>query len=181
MTKDQYALVTDWLTKNRKQVSNGKREDYTKGSKDVLANFKNAAQALGLDPKVALAVHMEKQFSAVMNYIKTNGQSESEPIIERIGDTINYLELLWGLIQEEEQLTDPYFEMTVNGRPSETNIDYDGPYKMTDYSYGPPTTQFTDSDPDFRGVTIEGPFSVEAGYNMTFRLPDDTVIDCGKE
>src|SRR5690554_2159088 len=98
MDLEQYEKTVQELTDDRKQVSGSKRKDYTKGSEDVLANFKNQAEDLGLRPEQCLAVHMEKQFSAVLNYIKTDGQSESEPIIKRIGDTINYLELLWSLI-----------------------------------------------------------------------------------
>jgi hypothetical protein len=100
MRIETYEKIVQELTDDRKQVSSSKREDYTVGSANVLQNFYNQAEALGIDPKVSLGVHMEKQFSAVMNYIKTNGQSESEPIIKRIGDCINYLELLWGLIND---------------------------------------------------------------------------------
>lgn len=106
MKIDKFNSVVEDLTKDRKGVAEGKREDYTKGDEDVLKNFKNQAKELGITPEVSLAVHMEKQFSAVLNYIKTEGESESEPIIKRIGDTINYLELLWGLINEEEESVD---------------------------------------------------------------------------
>ncbi|HSH24790.1 MAG TPA: hypothetical protein VLA13_04555, partial [Massilibacterium sp.] len=102
MNKQKFDKVVKRLTEDRKEVSKGKREDYTGGSDNVLQNFYNQADKLGLTPMQSLAVHMEKQISAVFNYIKTNGQSESEPIIKRIGDSINYLELLWGLINEEQ-------------------------------------------------------------------------------
>lgn len=103
MNQETFDKVVQELTEDRKKVAEGKREDYTKGDEDVLKNFKNQAEALGLTPMQSLAVHMEKQISAVFNYIKTNGQSESEPIIKRIGDSINYLELLWGLINDGKQ------------------------------------------------------------------------------
>lgn len=100
MNKQEFDKVVQELTEDRKQVAKGKRRDYTKSSENVLQNFYNQADALGLTPMQSLAVHMEKQISAVFNYIKTDGQSESEPIIKRIGDSINYLELLWGLIND---------------------------------------------------------------------------------
>lgn len=100
MNITEYQELREELTNHRLGISNGKRKDYTKGNEDVLHNFKNAGEVLGVTPLVALAVHMEKQFSAVLNYIKTDGKSESEPIINRISDTLNYLELLWGLIND---------------------------------------------------------------------------------
>jgi len=95
------------LEDDRSKVAEGKREDYTKGDEDVLKNFKNQAESFGIDPKVSLGVHMEKQMSAVLNYIKTDGESESEPIIKRVGDTLNYLELLYGLFVESKPKENP--------------------------------------------------------------------------
>jgi len=37
------------------------------------------------------------RIAAITNYVRTKGQSESEPISERIKDLINYLVLLQGL------------------------------------------------------------------------------------
>ena len=91
MNVENYNKLREELTEFRLGISKGKRVDYTKGSDDVLANFKNQSESLGIDPKVSLAVHMEKQFSAILTYIKTNGKSESEPIKNRIADCINYL------------------------------------------------------------------------------------------
>jgi hypothetical protein len=59
----------------------------------------------GLTPKQALGVYLYKHMSAVFNYIKSNGQSESEPIQERIKDVINYM-LLFALMIEEEKPVD---------------------------------------------------------------------------
>lgn len=102
MTKKEYEKIVKALTEDRIEVSEGKRQDYTKGSKDVLSNFKNQAREGGVTPLQSLFIHLEKQISAVFNYIRTGGEHESEPIIKRIGDSINYLELLWGLINDPE-------------------------------------------------------------------------------
>lgn len=98
------------LHEDRKAVADNKRGDYTRGDSDVFANFKNQSESLGLRPEQCLAVHMEKQFSAIVNYINTDGESESEPIIKRFGDTMNYLELLYGLIEEKKQQPPLIFE-----------------------------------------------------------------------
>ncbi len=103
MTQQQYETMVQYLTDDRKKVSQEKRKDYTKGSDNVLQNFYNQSEDLGITPLQSLGVHMEKQMSATLNYIKTDGQSESEPIIKRIGDAINYLELMWCLINDQQE------------------------------------------------------------------------------
>lgn len=100
MDINEYSVLIKRLTEHRHGLSDSKRKDYTKGSDDVLANFKNVAESTGLRPEQVLLVYMQKQFDAVANYVKSNGQSESEPIKERISDLLNYGELLWGLINE---------------------------------------------------------------------------------
>lgn len=107
MIAEDYEQLIEDLTYYRNDISKTKRRDYTQESMDVLQNFKNGAEKFDLDPKQVLGVHLEKQISAVFTYIKTNGHSESEPIKNRISDCLNYLELLWGLIYEEEDNEEP--------------------------------------------------------------------------
>jgi len=84
------------------QLARAKGADYTKGSADALANFKEEGKNIDLDPKKVCHVYMNKHYQAITNFIRTNGQAESEPIAERIKDMINYLVLLQGLIVEEK-------------------------------------------------------------------------------
>jgi hypothetical protein len=81
-------------------LAKAKGEDYTKGSQDALANFKEGGKDIDLDPQKVCWIFMNKHYQAITNYIKTGGQSESEPIDERLKDMINYLVLLRGLIVE---------------------------------------------------------------------------------
>ncbi len=85
-----------------KAIAKLKGEDYTKGSLDALANFKEGGKDIDLDPKKVAWVFMNKHYQAITNYVKTNGRSESEPIDLRIKDLINYLVLLLALIEEEK-------------------------------------------------------------------------------
>lgn len=59
MILEDYTKLREELTEFRLGISDGKRKDYTKSSEDVLKNFKNQAEALGVTPMVSLAVHME--------------------------------------------------------------------------------------------------------------------------
>lgn len=83
-------------------ISKAKGADYTRGSLDALANFKAAGKDVDVNALKICFIFMNKHYSAITNYIKSNGQSESEPIAERIKDMINYLVLLQGLIIEKE-------------------------------------------------------------------------------
>lgn len=76
-----------------------KGEDYRIGSVDKLANFSRAAEMFGLTPEQVLGVYLYKHFAAVFNYIKSDGQSESEPIRGRIADVINYMLLLSKMVE----------------------------------------------------------------------------------
>ncbi len=100
--KDFYELMKTTFA-NCEGIARAKGEDYTKGSADALANFKEGGKALNVDPKIVCWVFMNKHYQAITNYIRTNGQSESEPISERIKDMINYLVLLQGIITEQAQ------------------------------------------------------------------------------
>lgn len=79
-------------------INDAKGRDYA-GDADALANFKAAAEQLGVDPNVIWAVYAHKHWSAIMSFVK-NGQVESEPIEGRIHDCILYLFLLLGLIED---------------------------------------------------------------------------------
>lgn len=78
-----------------------KGEDYTKGSEDALANFREGGEAVGIGAQRVCWIFMNKHYQAITNFIKTNGRSQSEPIEGRIDDMINYLVLLKGIIKED--------------------------------------------------------------------------------
>ena len=68
---------------------------------DVLINFKEGGTDLGVSDIKTLGIYMKKHVDAIFNYIKTEGQSESEPIEMRIVDCINYLVFLQALIKDK--------------------------------------------------------------------------------
>lgn len=90
--------------KSATNIAHAKGTDYTKGSLDALANFKEGGKAIDIDAKKVCWIFMNKHYQAITNYVKTDGKSESEPISERIKDMINYLVLLQGIITEETEV-----------------------------------------------------------------------------
>ena len=94
-----YKLMSDTF-ESAKKIAEAKGKDYTKGSEDALANFKEGGKSIDVAPIEVCWIFMNKHYQAITNYVKTKGRSESEPISERIKDMINYLVLMQGLIIE---------------------------------------------------------------------------------
>lgn len=78
---------------------NRKGEDYSRGEADVLSNFRRVSEDLGLTPKEVAWVYARKHIDSIAGYLKT-GKS-SEPIRGRLQDLVNYLLIIWCLIEEE--------------------------------------------------------------------------------
>ena len=79
-----------------------KGEEYCRGSKDVLENFKRVAHGCGLTPMQAWFVYAHKHFDSIANYVRTGKTVSNETIISRIDDLEVYLNLFRGLVHENE-------------------------------------------------------------------------------
>jgi hypothetical protein len=95
-------LVED-ARERQDELLDAKGRDYTRGNPDRLANFKRWAAELDVAPLKVLGIYMGKHMDSVIAFIKSGGQSESEPIAARIDDLHNYLYLLEALIQDENE------------------------------------------------------------------------------
>jgi len=93
IVKERQSKITSILT--------GKARQYARG--DRLSNFKRAAKALNCTPERALLGMAEKHFTAIRDYvadIECGSCMELGQWDEKIGDAINYLILLEGLVIE---------------------------------------------------------------------------------
>jgi hypothetical protein len=77
-----------------------KGKDYTVGTNDRLHNFRTSAEFLGITMEQVWGNYFYKQVAAVFNYVKSGGQSESEPIEDRVMDCIVYLLLFTKIVKE---------------------------------------------------------------------------------
>lgn len=102
MTNKDFSELMQRVFEDCSKISKAKGADYTKGSQDALANFKEGGVDIDLDPIKVCWIFMNKHYQAITNYVKTDGKSESEPISERVKDLINYLVLFYGLIVEKQ-------------------------------------------------------------------------------
>jgi hypothetical protein len=91
-------------------IALAKGRDYTKGTNDRTANFKEAAISAGISPMQAWLVFYQKHHAAICNYAKSGGQSESEPILQRLADALNYLRLGWLIVRETVDAARPLIE-----------------------------------------------------------------------
>lgn len=74
------------------------------GSEDSLDNFKRNAKLLGLTKYQVLSVYLNKHMDSINSAIKASPTlpvDETEGMRGRIIDAVNYLTILWALIQED--------------------------------------------------------------------------------
>lgn len=98
MNRREFSILRDAAYAEIASINDVKGHDYA-GDNDALANFKEAASALGVSPYTIWYVYFHKHWSAIQTFLK-EGDVASEPIEGRIYDAILYLFLLLGLIQD---------------------------------------------------------------------------------
>ena len=111
MNSSDYSALSKQLLDHAASVQASKRPEYTQLSADVLANFKNVGQRLGLAPGQVLLVYLEKHLDAIRTMLNDPTVPLSEPAIGRFGDAINYLQLAYALFMEayDHRATAPEF------------------------------------------------------------------------
>lgn len=89
-------------------VMRTKGTEYMAGDNDRFANFKRIAKKYDIPTELVAAIYLEKHLDSITNFIKQRCKGgkvkdiiATEPISGRIGDAINYLMLLDGIIEEE--------------------------------------------------------------------------------
>ena len=77
------------------------QKEYAHDDTDVFANFNRVGRLLEEDRKKVLMTYMLKHIDGIAAYVKGH-KSQREDVRGRITDSIVYLMLLWGMINEEE-------------------------------------------------------------------------------
>jgi len=101
MTNNSFYEMLKRMVAEEEATMVSKGKEYTIGSDDKLANFKNVAKDTGLQPMQVWAVYFLKHIASICNYVKDGREASNEPIEGRIMDARNYLALLRGLIEEQ--------------------------------------------------------------------------------
>jgi hypothetical protein len=106
MNRDDFITHVGDRTTKRVELLKKKGESYS-GSGDAFANFKRNAERLGMSKYQIWAVYCAKHLDSIFNAIKRAptypmDTSEAEGLQGRIDDAINYLELLSGMLHEDD-------------------------------------------------------------------------------
>ena len=98
--------LADELLDECKEIQILKGREYTiddgTDSVDKFENFKSIGKRLKLDPKIILMVYLLKHIDSITTFV-LYGKKGTEGTKGRIQDSINYLTMLYGLIEEDKK------------------------------------------------------------------------------
>lgn len=101
MNNQEFSDLLETRFQKTRYVLARKAEEYARG--DRLSNFKRAAGAMGCTPEQALIGMMMKHIVSIIDCVNDSAEGKSvSPAMwdEKIGDAVNYLHLLEGLVTE---------------------------------------------------------------------------------
>jgi hypothetical protein len=94
-------LINQIFQKIQKTREAGQKE-YARKKSNSFANFERIAENLDLKKEEVLLVYLLKHMDGICSFVKGH-KSQREDVRGRITDTIVYLCLLWGMIEEDER------------------------------------------------------------------------------
>ena len=103
MTHKEMQTLMNAITKEVTLVRNEGQKEYAHDKEDVFANFNRVANLLEEDRKKVLMTYMLKHIDGIAAYVKGH-KSQREDVTGRITDCMVYLMLLWGMIEEENDI-----------------------------------------------------------------------------
>lgn len=102
MKQNEMAKLMDEIFAECNMARTAGQKEYAHDTDNAFRNFEFLARELGLDRKMVLWVYMRKHIDGILSYINGH-RSQREDVRGRIKDTIVYLCLLWGMIDEEQE------------------------------------------------------------------------------
>lgn len=104
MKPERFRELFEDTLRELQQICGDKNAEYSRSTEDKLANFKRRSARLDLDTLSVLAVDLFKHMDAIESFIIRNRCNShvalNDPIERRILDSIVYLILLRGLIED---------------------------------------------------------------------------------
>lgn len=101
MIRSKIIEIVKDLTEKELRINQTKGNEYANDD-DALANFKQCAVLLGIDPKMVCMVYMYKTLTAMASYAQRGVELSKEPIEERVLDLRLYAALFEALHQDEQ-------------------------------------------------------------------------------
>lgn len=84
-------------------IAKSKRPAYTRESLDVLYNFKDTAEDIGIDPLQVWYVFARKHWDCLTAAAKNPNTPQAESLQSRVCDLINYSILLLALLEDRNK------------------------------------------------------------------------------
>ena len=81
------------------------QKEYARKNNNAFANFERVGENLDIQREEVLLVYLLKHMDGICSFVKGH-KSQREDVRGRLTDAIVYLCLLWGMIDEEEHLTE---------------------------------------------------------------------------
>lgn len=100
MTRSEFNKCIRWLFENCETTLVIKGKEYAP-NRDRLDHFKKAAALLRSTPEKALLGQLTKHLVSIIDMVETPDKYTEAKWIEKIGDSINYLALLYAVICEQ--------------------------------------------------------------------------------
>ena len=103
MTKQELAKWMEVTFKECQGLRDAGQKEYARREENAFANFERVAERLGISREKTLLVYLEKHLDGIHAY--TDGhRSQREDIRGRLNDSIVYLCILRGMIEEGEEI-----------------------------------------------------------------------------
>lgn len=99
MTFEQFDKFTEELFTEVRKMRDTKGKEYAQ-SEDRFANFNRLAEETGLPRETVWLVYFTKHWDAIRSYLKNGREFSDESARSRIIDSITYLMLLAGMLEE---------------------------------------------------------------------------------
>lgn len=100
MTRSEFNKCIRWLFENCETTLVVKGKEYAP-NRDRLDHFKKAAALLRSTPEKALLGQLTKHLVSIIDMVENPTQYDFPKWTEKIGDSINYLALLYAVVFEE--------------------------------------------------------------------------------
>lgn len=125
MNRAELLKLHEQITAKARKMMEGKNQDYAAGTGDPFANFR-ATEVLGIKAEIGILMRCMDKFARIQSFVKNGTLAvKAESVMDAIEDTINYMVLLAGVIEDRaglakavalHEMYSPVFEETAIDR-----------------------------------------------------------------
>lgn len=105
MTSKEFNAIVEEFLEKTKSVLLTKEDEYSL-SDDRFQFFKHEAAMDGTTPEIALYYCVLKHLTSFQDMVKSGDKYSKKLWFDKLGDIVNYMILLYGLLQDDEMFAD---------------------------------------------------------------------------